>query len=141
MERAYDHLGFLRGVRAFLDGLPIASLHAMREGLREVGCVDGTVGIFETLMDSKSHFLTANTDTVYAVTWLDLFHCALEHLRQLAHLARFSRQRQPKSCGGKPEEGCSGLSLCQTQSAGEAALREPLGQELQHHSRQRCELL
>ena len=28
-----------------LDALPIASLHAMREGLREAGAVDGTVGI------------------------------------------------------------------------------------------------
>ena len=38
VEKAYDHLDFLRGVRAFLDGIPIASLYAMREGLQEVGC-------------------------------------------------------------------------------------------------------
>lgn len=72
VERVYDHLDFLRGVRAFLDTIHIASLHAMREGLREVGCVDGTVGILESLMDSKTLFLTANTESVYAVTWLDL---------------------------------------------------------------------
>ena len=35
VEIAYDHLDFMRGVRTFLDAMPIASLHAMREGLRE----------------------------------------------------------------------------------------------------------
>ncbi len=68
----YDHLDFMRGVRVFLDAIPVASLHAMREGLREEGCVNGTVGIFEELMDSKTLFLTANTESVYAMTWLDL---------------------------------------------------------------------
>ena len=72
VEKVYDHLDFVRGVRAFLDTIPIASLYAMREGLRDVGAVDGTVGIFETLMDSRSLFLTANTESVYAFTWLDL---------------------------------------------------------------------
>jgi hypothetical protein len=38
VDTVYDNLDFQRGVRAFLDGLPIASLYAMREGLREVGC-------------------------------------------------------------------------------------------------------
>lgn len=72
VEAAYDNLDFQRGVRAFLDGLPIASLYAMREGLQEVGAVNGTVGIFENLMDARTLFLTANTESVYAATWLDL---------------------------------------------------------------------
>jgi len=72
VEKAYDNLDFQRGVRAFLDGIPIASLYAMREGLREVGAVDGAVGIWETLMDSKTLFLTPNTESVYAMSWLDL---------------------------------------------------------------------
>ncbi len=72
VEATYDNLDFQRGVRAFLDGLPISSLYAMREGLKEVGAVDGTVGIFENLMDARTLFLTANTESVYAVTWLDL---------------------------------------------------------------------
>ncbi len=71
-DTVYDNLDFQRGVRAFLDGLPLASLHAMREGFREVGAVNGTVGIFEDLMDARTLFLTANTESVYAVTWLDL---------------------------------------------------------------------
>ena len=72
VDAVYDNLDFQRGVRAFLDGLPIASLYAMREGFREVGAVNGTVGIFETLMDARTLFLTANTESVYAMTWLDL---------------------------------------------------------------------
>jgi hypothetical protein len=72
VDAVYDNLDFQRGVRAFLDSLPIASLYAMRAGLREVGAVNGTVGIFEELMDARTLFLTANTESVYAVTWLDL---------------------------------------------------------------------
>ena len=72
VDATYANLDFQRGVRAFLDTLPIASLYAMREGLESVGLVDGTIGIFEDLMDSKTLFLTANTESVYAFTWLDL---------------------------------------------------------------------
>jgi len=72
VEKIYEHLDFMRGVRAFLDAIPIASLYAMREGFREVGAVDGAVGIYEDLMDSRSLFLTPNTESVYAFTWLDL---------------------------------------------------------------------
>jgi hypothetical protein len=45
----------------------------MREGLRGAGVTDNqTVLIWENLMDSKSLFLTANTDSIYNVMWLDL---------------------------------------------------------------------
>jgi hypothetical protein len=72
VDAAYDNLDFQRGVRAFLDAIPIASLYAMREGMKGAGLVDGTIGIFENLMDSKALFLTANTESIYALTWLDL---------------------------------------------------------------------
>ena len=72
VDATYANLDFQRGVRAFLDTLPIASLYAMREGLESAGLVDGTIGIFEDLMDSRTLFLTANTESVYAFTWLDL---------------------------------------------------------------------
>jgi hypothetical protein len=72
VQMAYDNLDFQHGVRAFLDSIPIASIYAMREGLREVGASNGVVGIWENLMDSKTLFLTANTESVYAMTWLDL---------------------------------------------------------------------
>jgi hypothetical protein len=72
VEKVYDNLDFQRGVDVFLNTVQGASLVAMRWGFRETGAVDGTIGVFNTLMDSKSLFLTANTDTVYAMTWIDL---------------------------------------------------------------------
>ena len=72
VEKLYDNLDFARGVDVFLNSIQGASLVALRRGLREEGCIDGTVGVFNTLMNAKSLFLTANTDTVYAMTWIDL---------------------------------------------------------------------
>ena len=46
---------------------------AIREGHRELGVKNSNqVAIFEELMDSKSLWLTPNTETVYASTFLDL---------------------------------------------------------------------
>ena len=72
VQKVYDNLDFQRGVEVFLNSMPGASLYAMREGLRNVGVNNHTVVVFETLMDSKSLFLTPNTDTVYLIGWLDL---------------------------------------------------------------------
>ena len=72
IEKVYDNLDFQRGVDVFLNTMSGASLVAFRRGLREVGCVGGTLGIFESLMDSKTLLLTPNTDSIYATTWLDL---------------------------------------------------------------------
>lgn len=44
----------------------------MRKGIRSFGPDNQTVVIFETLMDSRSLFLTANTESIYAMAWLDL---------------------------------------------------------------------
>jgi hypothetical protein len=72
-QKVYDNLDFQRGVQAFLTAMPGASLYAMREGLRGAGATDNqTVLIMEDLMDSKSLFLTPNTETVYNLMWLDL---------------------------------------------------------------------
>ena len=72
VEKVYDNLDFERGMEAYLNTMQGASLVALRRGFRETGAVDGTIGMFNTLMDSKSLFLTANADTVYAMTWIDL---------------------------------------------------------------------
>ena len=70
---AYDNLDFMRGVQAFLDGMPAASIYAMCNGLLEgAGVDDQTVGIFETLMDARSLFLTPNSTTVYVTHCFDL---------------------------------------------------------------------
>ncbi len=72
VEKVYDNLDFQRGMDVYLNTMQGSSLVALRRGLREMGCVDGTIGVFNTLMDSKSLYLTANADTVYAMTWIDL---------------------------------------------------------------------
>jgi hypothetical protein len=72
VQTVYDNLDFMRGVQVFLNTIPPASLVAMRAGMRELGAVDGTIAVFEDLMDSKSLFLTPNTESIYTGTWLDL---------------------------------------------------------------------
>ena len=73
VQKVYDNLDFERGVQAFLTAMPGASVYGLREGLRSQGAKDNqTVLIMEDLMDSKSLFLTANTETVYNLVWLDL---------------------------------------------------------------------
>jgi hypothetical protein len=37
VQKVYDNLDFQRGVQAFLNTMPAASLSAMREGLRSIG--------------------------------------------------------------------------------------------------------
>jgi hypothetical protein len=71
-RKVFDNLDYVRGLETFLTGLPAASMVAMREGMRELGAVNGTIGITRTLMDARSLFLTPNTESVYTGTWLDL---------------------------------------------------------------------
>jgi hypothetical protein len=72
VETIYDNLDFQRGVQAFLTAMPGASVYALREGFRSQGADNQTVLIMETLMDSKSLFLTPNSESVYCLMWLDL---------------------------------------------------------------------
>ncbi|MBD9371024.1 DUF1254 domain-containing protein [Rhizobium sp. ARZ01] len=72
VQKVYDNLDFQRAVQAFLRALPPTSLVAMRRGIRSFGPDNRTVLIFETLVDSRTLFLTANAETVYASAWIDL---------------------------------------------------------------------
>jgi hypothetical protein len=72
IDKVYDNLDFQRGVQAFLTGVPGASQVAIRDGIRRFGPDNRTVVLFEDLLDSKSLFLTANTESVYAWSWLNL---------------------------------------------------------------------
>lgn len=73
VEKVFDNLDFSRGMETFLNGIPAASMHAMLEGFRGAGVDElGEIGIFESLMDSKSLFLTPNTESVYAISHIDL---------------------------------------------------------------------
>jgi hypothetical protein len=72
LERVYDHVDFTHAYEAFVNTLSGVSIHAIRKGLQSVGVKDNEVIVFTKLMDSKSLFLTANADTVYAFGVLDL---------------------------------------------------------------------
>ena len=72
-EKVLDNLVFLRGVEAFLNGLPMASTHALIEGFKSIGVTEAHhLIVTDKLMDSKPLFLTPNTDTVYAFNAFDL---------------------------------------------------------------------
>ena len=72
VQKVYDNLDFQRGVQAFISTIPAASQVAMRRALRSLGPDNGTLFITETLMDSRSLFLTGNSESVYASGWIDL---------------------------------------------------------------------
>lgn len=71
-QKLYDQLDLQRGIDAFLNGMRGVSMYAVRKGIREAGVADNDVVIFSGLMDSRSLFLTANADTVYFFSSLDL---------------------------------------------------------------------
>lgn len=68
----YDHLDFMHGVRAFLAGLGAAATIAWRDGLAETGVGDGTLGIFESGMDSRTLVPTGDGEGIYVVGYVDL---------------------------------------------------------------------
>jgi hypothetical protein len=72
-ELVYDNLDFIRGVETFLNGMPAASLEAIRLGQAAFGARNSNqVILLDQLMDSNPLFLTGNTSTVYAIAILDL---------------------------------------------------------------------
>ncbi len=72
VQKVYDTLDFTRALDAFLNSYGGASAYAIRQGLLSIGAEDNSVTIFPELMDSKSLFLTANADTIYALSIIDL---------------------------------------------------------------------
>ena len=71
-QKVYDQLDLQRGISSFLDGLRGVSMFAARKGIREAGVADNDVLIFSGLMDARSLFLTANADTIYFFSNLNL---------------------------------------------------------------------
>jgi hypothetical protein len=72
IEKLYDNLDFQRAVQGYLLAMPAVSLTGMRAGLASFGPANSTLVITETMMDSRSLFLTANDNTVYSTAWVDL---------------------------------------------------------------------
>ncbi len=73
VETVYDYLDRSRAVESFLNCIPALSMYSIRQGQREFGATSSSdLIIYDTLLDSKSLWLTANTSTMYAMGWLDL---------------------------------------------------------------------
>jgi len=73
VEKVYDNLDLMRGVEAFLNGIPATSVEALRLGSIELGADSSNKAIiYDQLADSNPLLLTANTDTVYVMAMLDL---------------------------------------------------------------------
>jgi hypothetical protein len=71
-EKLRDHLDYVHGLDAFMNSIQGVSVYAIRQGFLDAGVMDGDVLIFSGLMDSRSLFLTANADTVYFWSFVDL---------------------------------------------------------------------
>ena len=71
-QAIYNHLDFTYAFRAFTDTFSGVSLQAVREGFKDAGIGDNEFVMFSQLMDSSSIFLTANADTVYYISFVDL---------------------------------------------------------------------
>lgn len=88
LAAAYKNLDFVRAVHAFLTGLPGASMMGMRNGYSAAGVTNEAIALFENRMDSCSLYLSPNSDTVYALGWLDLSKGPLGHRGAAAHAGR-----------------------------------------------------
>jgi hypothetical protein len=68
----YDTLDFTNALNVYNNSFRGASAYAIRQGLASIGAKDNDVVIFSELMDASSLFLTANADTVYYLSAIDL---------------------------------------------------------------------
>ncbi len=71
-DKLYENLDFQRAVQAYLLGLPPVNQLANKSAILSMGPVNGTIPIWEQLVDSRTVELTANDNTVYSWFWLDL---------------------------------------------------------------------
>jgi hypothetical protein len=69
----YDALDLIRGIDVFLNCLPGASVFALRRGLRSIGVeTPAFIAYTDPSADSVGLASTANTETTYGTTFLDL---------------------------------------------------------------------
>jgi len=71
-DKVYDTLDFTRALNAYNNSFRGASAYAIMKGFQSIGVQNNDVLIFSELMDSASLFLTANADTVYYLSVVDL---------------------------------------------------------------------
>lgn len=67
-----DFLVFTNGLNVYNNSFRGASAYAIQKGFQSIGAADNSVVIFPKLLDSQALFLTANADTVYYLSVVDL---------------------------------------------------------------------
>jgi len=70
--KVFDNLDLMHAVEAYVNAYQGVSTYAIWKGFNDAGIPDNSVLIFSELMDSKSLFLTANADTIYFWTIIDV---------------------------------------------------------------------
>lgn len=63
---------YVHGVEAYLNTIQGISLWAMRKGFIDAGVKDNEILVFPGMMDANQLFLTANMDTYYYMSFIDL---------------------------------------------------------------------
>jgi hypothetical protein len=71
-QRVFDTLDFTRALNVYNNSFRGASALGLQKGLESNGAGFNDVTIFSALMDSSALFLTANADTVYYMSVIDL---------------------------------------------------------------------
>ena len=71
-QRVRDAMDFTNALNVYNNSFRGASAYAIAQGIRQIAGEDNSIVIFSELMDSKSLFLTANADTVYYMSVIDL---------------------------------------------------------------------
>lgn len=71
-DKVYDYVDLHNAVDAYVKGIQIASMEAMKQGILKFGPENQTALLFENLMDSKSLWLTPNTTSVYMASWMEI---------------------------------------------------------------------
>jgi hypothetical protein len=67
-----DEILYVHAVEAYLNTIHGISLYAMRKGFREAGINDNEFVVFPNMMDGNQLYLTANMDTYYYMSFIDL---------------------------------------------------------------------
>jgi hypothetical protein len=67
-----DEILYVHAVEAYLNTIHGVSLWAMRKGFQEAGVKDNDFLVFPNMMDGNQLFLTANMDTYYYMSFIDL---------------------------------------------------------------------
>src|SRR4029453_1244416 len=71
-EKVRDALDFTRALNVYNNSFRGACAYAIAKGMQSIGADDNSVVIYSDLMDAKSLFLTANADTVYYFSAVNL---------------------------------------------------------------------